>query len=169
MNEQILRKNVGKCLLAFDLVSGCSPCMETIVALGDPEIIEEALNHGLSMLIEKHLGKDVCFYLGAPMFKIHPRTGIIKSPEERSKELEDSRSLIREAIEDSLIKHSESLRNHPKNGTLGFWRVSGTRNNAIVTTDHAIKAVKLASNIVGDWECPDAEFIGEVLPEVFEV
>jgi len=61
----------------------------------------------------------------------------------------------------------ERLANHPENGKHGYWRVSGVRHDAITKATTAQEAVDKCSEIVGSWEGPEAEFIGEELPDVF--
>lgn len=58
---------------------------------------------------------------------------------------------------------------HPENGKQGFWKVEGIRHAALVQTDSALKAIELASEIVGDWELCDVRYLGASLPLVFGI
>jgi len=58
---------------------------------------------------------------------------------------------------------------HPENGKQGFWKVEGIRHAALVQTDSALKAIGLASDVVGEWELCDVTFLGKNLPQVYSV
>lgn len=61
----------------------------------------------------------------------------------------------------------ERMRNHPNNGTLGWWRVIGIRHGAVARASSALEAVEKAKELVESWESPEAFWIGVELPEVF--
>ncbi|NWH06329.1 hypothetical protein [Desulfobacter latus] len=75
---------------------------------------------------------------------------------------------FREKMIEAEEKNKRMIRNHEKNGTMGYWCVSGIRHNAIIKTDRADMAIELAKNIVQDWEMPSVEFLGEDFPDVYE-
>lgn len=55
----------------------------------------------------------------------------------------------------------------PNNGRAGWWKVSGLRHCALARASSAGEAVQKASELVGDWEGPEASFWCAELPEVF--
>ena len=67
----------------------------------------------------------------------------------------------------SITFHDIDFKNHPDNGSKGYWQVIGIRHQALVQTDHAEKAVELAKDIVHEWELTDVTYIGKALPDVF--
>lgn len=52
------------------------------------------------------------------------------------------------------------------NGKHGYWRVDGVRHSAVVRASSAVEAVEKSG--IGNWESPEAAFIGEQMPDVFE-
>lgn len=72
---------------------------------------------------------------------------------------------MRRADDDRKRRLSE----HPNNGTLGYWLVTGIRHDARCRAITATEAVQkcIDAGAVGDWESPEAEFLGTQLPEVF--
>lgn len=56
---------------------------------------------------------------------------------------------------------------NPNNGTLGYWLVSGVRNEARTKASSATEAIEKCRKVVQSWESPEAQFIGTELPDVF--
>jgi Icc-related predicted phosphoesterase len=63
--------------------------------------------------------------------------------------------------------HNQDFGNHPDNGKKGYWQVIGVRHQALVQTNHAERAIKLAKDSVHEWELSDVKYIGKSLPDVF--
>jgi hypothetical protein len=165
-----LNDYVGRKLIAIDINTGCSPFVEAIV---DPCVDEHAvvaeLQSKLESIIREVLGGTFNWTLHPISVALHPKTGIIKSAEERSAEFERMMKDLSSIFSDGDTIREDKLKNDPNNGTMGYWYVSGIRHGAIVRSDNALDAVEKAKDHVGDWENPSADWIGETLPDVYEV
>lgn len=58
---------------------------------------------------------------------------------------------------------------HPDNGRAGWWIVSGLRHSARCRATTAAEAIHKAAQagLVGTWECPEASFWTDELPDAF--
>lgn len=78
---------------------------------------------------------------------------------------------VMESLRPTLVKieaeRQERIDTHPDNDRDGFWFVDGIRHDATCRATSAREAIEKCSEIVGDWESPEARFIGEEMPDVF--
>lgn len=163
-----LDQHVGKLCVSFDFGS-ISP---TIVGAVAPETnVDEllaAIQDDLLAVLDKHL-PAYSVALDRDLLKITDfrKPEIIRPREERDAELEESRAFLTDFFQVGEAARQEKLANDPNNGKLGYWEVVGVRHDCIVHASSALEAIEKASDRVGDWESPDAHFIGEQMPEVF--
>jgi hypothetical protein len=164
-----LDDHVGRTLLALDLNGGCSPTIQAILP-GSADLEEEVRNFNAAFqefMDEQFLPGKWEWVLdnGKPKFSLHGRSKVIKPRAERSAEFDAMLAKLH-GLQDSAPPKPVT---HEKDGTLGWWRVDGVRHGAIVKASSAAEAIDKAvtSDAVGSWESPDAEWIGEELPEVF--
>ena len=82
--------------------------------------------------------------------------------------LEDLQRIVGPAFAKADAERQQRIDNNPDNGKAGFWRVSGLRHEARTVATSAAQAIaKCADEVDPSWEMPEAEFIGEELPDVF--
>ena len=74
---------------------------------------------------------------------------------------------LRPHFEANQAARKQHTADNPHNGTLGYWLVSGVRNEARTRAMSAAEAIEKCGAVVQDWEGPEAEFIGVELPDVF--
>ena len=76
---------------------------------------------------------------------------------------------LRVALKEAEQERTLAIANNPDNGHFGWWFVQGLRHSAHVKASSAGEAIKRAEDfeIVGDWESPDAKFLGKDLPDIF--
>jgi len=167
----ILNDHVGEQLVALVLMEdGFNADVEAAMGPGtDADKIAAALQLDLETVFRKHLGSDYAYSHRKLLVKVHPRSGVIKSPQERSKELFEALAEIGEAQRDGEDELAERNLRNPDNGKFGWWRVSGVRHHCLVQTDSAPEAIKIAEEkeLVGNWEAPEATFWVTNLPQAF--
>jgi hypothetical protein len=80
-----------------------------------------------------------------------------------------SYSATTSAFKESEEKRKERIVQNPDNGRTGWWTVIGLRHSAIAKASSASEAIQkaLSAGLIGDWECPEASFRMEDLPDVF--
>lgn len=71
------------------------------------------------------------------------------------------------ALDEAAAQRQQRIDNHPDNGRDGQWRVTGIRHTAETMASCAREAIENCSGEVQSWECPEATFLGEELPDVF--
>ena len=166
-----LDDHINKKCIALDMSCMCSPCVRAIV---DPSVDENALasliQEKVLEIIGKMLGSEMEWVIKPLEIKVNSQTEIILPKEERvkkrMKEFEDFHSLF----SDAEVSWKDQLKNHPDNGKVGYWLVSGVRHSAIVKSDSAYNACCKAEEAgVGDWESPDSSFLGETMPDIVGV
>lgn len=161
--------HVGRTLLAIDIERVCSPAIQAILPAGaNPDDAVREFNAAFAEFMDEHFlpGKwEWSLDDGRSRFVLNARSGVIKSKEDRIAEFDKLLSAIHETQEASPPKPPPT---HEKDGTLGWWHVDGVRHSAIVKASSAAEAVKLAedADAVHSWESPDADWIGEELPNV---
>ena len=61
-------------------------------------------------------------------------------------------------FEAARAERKQRLEHNPHNGTLGYWLVSGVRNEARTRASSAMEAIEKCRDVVQSWESPEAEF-----------
>jgi len=166
-----LNDHVGKRLVALTLMEhSCNPDIEAALSPDtNAEVLAAVIHSDLETVFRKHLGDGFEYSHRELLVKVHARSGIIKSLEERNKEffavLSEIGELQRDG-EDELVKRNQ---NNPDNGKFGWWRVRGVRHSCLVQCDNAVKAIQIAEEkeLVGNWESPEATFWTVDLPRAF--
>ena len=74
---------------------------------------------------------------------------------------------LRPGFEKAAKERDARIDGHPCNGRLGYWLVAGIRHEARTRASSAAEAIEKCGGVVQEWESPEAEFIGEELPDVF--
>lgn len=166
-----LDDHVGRTLLAMDLNGACSPTIQAILPNGvDLNDVVRDFNAAFTAFMDGYFPGEWEWVLdnGEPKFSLHGRSNVIKPREERIAEFSAMLARLHELQEKTPPKPPPT---HEKDGTLGWWRVDGVRHDAIVKASSAAEAIDKAvkADAVGSWESPDADWIGEELPEVMSV
>jgi len=162
--------NIGKQLVRFDVNTGISPAIEAIVSA-------QMAPKDVAYLLEEALKKTVDDFF--PQYKLtmeqvfsvsvmHSRT--IKPKEEEDKEKAENLAALGDHLNQVFKETTDAYADNPDNDKEGYWRVTGIRHSAVVFGSSAPEVVQKAINseAVGEWENPDAEFIGHSMPEIFE-
>jgi hypothetical protein len=160
-----LDQNIGRRHIGIDICTGCSPFFKVIMdADTDAAALAEALQADIARAIEarfpgaemslESVGVEVVF------------NDIIKPLEERRAESNAQLEELRDLYAKCEAERQKRIDAHPDNGRTGFWYVSGIRHETYCTASSAREAIDkaIASGEVGDWESPDATYVGESLP-----
>lgn len=165
-----LDDHVGEKLLAVDISCGCSPCFEVVVpATSNFDELIALLQKRVHLAIRETVGQ-VTWALEPLTVKVHGRSGIIKTPEERAQDIQKILDEVSDACGQAQDDLQKRIDEHPDNGKSGWWYLRGVRHQAHVRASSAREAVDkaLAAEKVGDWELitvPD--YLGIELPDVF--
>lgn len=165
-------EHIGKLFVRFDVHTGVSPVLEAILPPDiDPEQQAKSFESALKGAIEQTFSGSPHRLTMDHLFSVsvmHSR--IIESKEEEDKQFEKDRAVVGEALQAGFDETTDRNAENPDNGKEGFWAVWGIRHNAVVKASSAPEAVEKAHNaekVDKTWENPEADFIGEEMPEVW--
>lgn len=168
MKPDLLDAHVGEKLVALEIHSGCSPCLEAIVPADvDLTTLAQRIQSKFHSILAAELG-GCCMWIGSLEVLLNPRSGIIKTREERAADKAKIFARIQEIEIDTGL--DESIDNNPDNGRSGWWFIDGLRHHAHVRASSAREAYDkaLKSKLIGDWEVLGTPvFLAEELPDVF--
>ena len=160
-------EHIGQRMLRIDIGNGGSPSVIAIVPPDvDGELLCRLLTDDIAEAVELRLGRLWEWSLGIPVKAECRSCDVIEPPEVREQKWTKVSDAIAGAFRRATEKHEAAMAADPHNGTLGWWRVEGVRHSAMVRADSAKAAIEKADGIVNAWESPDAEWIGEELPDV---
>lgn len=168
-----LDEHVGKKLIALNINITSSPTIEAIMPFYTQEHeIAKILQEHLRDAVDDLLGPNFAWTVSPLTVEVHPRTGVIKTLEERKAALKELCKMTQEdekAQKETERKFQYDLDNHPQNGKLSWWYVGGVRHEAHVRASSAREAYNkvIKSEIVGEWEATMPDYIGAELPDVF--
>jgi len=160
--------DVGKYLLCLDFIgTGFSPAIRIVLPPDtDAEQLAAAISADLQAVLRKHLGDFEAVLDQKIGVRVHGGSGIIQTPEERRRAFESMLQDIRGMDEEratSQAAYDAMVDGHPMNGKLGWWLI---RHRCLAKASSYREALQKASGEVDPWECPEAEWIGEELPDV---
>lgn len=160
--------HVGELLIALDISS--APAVEAVLpATADAEQVAQSIEAAFVETLRRTLGPTLQFSRLPLRVRVNSRSGIIAPRNERERIDAAGRAEWSALGDENTERLRERMAAHPDNGRLGFWRVEGMRHNAIVRASSAPEAVEkaLEAGVVGDWEDPEANFIGAEMPDVW--
>jgi hypothetical protein len=149
--------------LEFSKIRGCVP------AGTDTARLLAGLRGDLEAVFKKHFADhELVWGEEFAQFECGFEPELIKTREEAAAAWEETRRVLGECWAAADERRQERLAANPDNGKLGWWQVEGVRHDALVEASSAAEAVTkaIAAGKVGDWEAPEADYIGEELPEV---
>lgn len=169
-----LDEHVGELLLTLDFTgTGGSPAIKAILPSStDPKELCAKISREIREVLDRNLGVMWQTTLPVDVIGVEPHgaTGIILTAAERSakadRQLKELRGMLAPTDEEKA-EAERRIDQHPSNGVLGWWRVSGIRNQCFVRASSCREALEKSKEEVGSWEQPKADWIGVELPDVF--
>lgn len=167
-----INNHIGEQLIALTLLnSGSNPDVLAIAApTVSADLLAGRIHQDIVEVLVSYLGSKFTYASEYHKLRVHvhPRTGIIKPPEERATELSKALAAIGELREEESSLE-ERLQHHPDNGKSGWWRVHGIRHSCMIKASSALEAVTKAidQQLVGEWESGEPSYVGTQLPDGF--
>jgi hypothetical protein len=158
-------EHIGKRFVRLDIRAGISPSLEVILPPEeDAGYYAKDFERALKKAVEDVFGDFPHRLVMDSVLEVELMSDdIIKNKEEESKDFQETLARMGEGLragEEAVRKRNEE---NPDNGKDGFWQVVGIRHDTIVRSTSAPEAVSKAilKGLVGDWESPEAYYLGE--------